>query len=158
VGAPDREVAATLRAMRGQTRSERQVLRNRAVLKRLPLLVGILVVLGLLQGDDRGGALLFWVMAAVIVPLACLPSLTIAPEGLIVVNLLPRRYLWDDIAEVEEHWGFYGPGLRLRLRDGSRKKVWAVMPGKGAWGAQWIDQTIEQVRTRWERETATSAR
>jgi hypothetical protein len=139
-------------------RGERQVLRNRAVLKRLPLVVGVFVVLGLLQGDDRGGALVFWVIAVVMVPLSFLPSLTIAPEGLIVVNLLPRRYLWADIADVEEHWGFYGPGLRLRLKDGSHKKVWAVMPGKGGWGAEWIAQTIEQVRARWARETATSAR
>jgi len=37
------------------------------------------------------------------VVLALRPSLTIAPEGLIVSNMLARRYLWDDIADVEDY-------------------------------------------------------
>jgi hypothetical protein len=140
--------------MPGHTRSERQVLRNPALMKRVPFLAGILVVLGFLQGEDQAGALIFWIGAAIAVVLACRPSLTIAPEGLIVSNMLARRYLWSEIADVESHWRFYGPALRLRLKDGSQKYAWAVMSGKGGWGDDWIEQTIGRVRARWQLKTA----
>jgi hypothetical protein len=139
--------------MLGQTRNERRVLRNPALMKRVPFLVGVLVVLGFLQ-DDRGSALIFWVGAAIAVVFAYRPSLTIAPEGLIVSNMLARRYLWNEIVEVDNHWRFYGPALCLRLHDGSKKYAWAVMSGKGGWGEDWIEQTIGRVRGRWQLETA----
>ena len=140
--------------MSSQTRSERQVLRNPAMMKRLPFLAGFLVVLGFLQGEDHTGALFFWIGAAICVVLALRPSLTIAPEGLIVSNMLARRYLWDDIADVEDYPRLYGSALRLALRDGSHKYAWAVMSGKGRFGADWIDQTIARVRARWQLEAA----
>jgi len=139
--------------MLSQTRKERRVLRNPAMMKRVPFLVGLLVVLGFGQ-DDLGGALIFWVGAPVAAVFACRPSLTIAPEGLIVSNMLARRYLWDEIADVECRWRIYGPALRLRLHDGSHKYAWAVTSGKAGWGGDWIEQTIGRVRERWQVKTA----
>jgi hypothetical protein len=58
---------------------------------------------------------------------------------------LPRRYLWDDIAAVERDWTFYGPALL-------RRRVNAEGLGgdarRGAYGARWIEQTIERVHDR----------
>ncbi len=136
--------------------NERKVLRNPALMKRLPFLVGLLVLLGFLQGDDYTGALIFWIGAALALLFGLRPSLTIAPEGLIVSNVLARRYLWDQIADVEDHPRLYGSALRLHLKDGSRKDAWAVMSGKGSFGADWIDQTIARVRRRWQLETTGS--
>jgi len=141
-----------------QTRSGRRVLRNPAMMKRLPFLACLLVLLGFLQGDDSGGALIFWIGAAIVVLFGLRPSLAIAPEGLIVSNMLARRYLWEDIADVENHPRMYGSALRLHLTNGKRKYAWAVMNGSGGWGADWIEQTIAQVRGRWESETAGSRR
>lgn len=137
---------------------ERQVLRNPALMKRVPFLAGFLVVLGFLEGDYTGGALILWIGAAFAVVFAVRPSVTIAPEGVIVSNMLARRYLWDEIADVESRYRYYGPALRLNLTDGSHKYAWAVASGKVGWGAGWIERSIAQVRERWLRERSSRSR
>jgi hypothetical protein len=144
--------------MNSQSGTAREVLRNPALMKRVPFLVGFLVVLGFLQGDDRGTAMIFWVAAAIALVFSVRPSLTIAPEGLIVSNMLARRYLWDDIIDIEDHPRLYGSTLRLQLKNGRPKYAWAVASGKGRWGADWIDETIARVRARWQLEATPSLR
>jgi hypothetical protein len=67
----------------------------------MPFVVGAFVGLGCVWAADQTGAWIFWILAPVALVVGVRPSLTSAPQGLIVTNLLPRRYLWEDIAAVE---------------------------------------------------------
>lgn len=119
----------------------------------IPAVVALFIA-GALVSRDSDSAGIFW-GGIVIAILAARPSVTIRPEGLTVSNVFPHRYGWDEITEVGMEYRSYYPILTLHLKDGGRKRVWAVAVGNGGFGSGWTAQTASRIRVRWEEETGT---
>ena len=103
-----------------------------------------------LTSADTAGAALYWT-AAVLALLSRVPSLKVTPEGLIVCNVWPRSYRWDEITGLEgpRHRGM----LLLHVAGGETKRVWAIGIFRAAIGSRWTHQTVRRIRARWERAT-----
>jgi hypothetical protein len=74
------------------------------------------------------------------------PRVIVDGGGLTVVNVLPRRLTWNEIASVQwrHRWG--NAGLSLLLADGTRVAAWAVLTN--GFGFEWAVAAHEEIEAR----------
>jgi Bacterial PH domain len=123
----------------------RRVLRNPTTLRNVAVLVPCLVVMGLWSGKTPG---LSFGGAALIALAGVWPRVVVDSGGLTVVNVLPRRLAWKDIAAVGWRHRWDRAGLFLVLADGRGLWAWGVLTN--GYGYGWTVDATNEIEASWQ--------
>jgi hypothetical protein len=95
--------------------------------------------------------------AAFLLLAAAWPRVIVDRGGLTVVNVLPHRVAWEDIAAVQWRHRWDRTGLFLVLADGRKLWAWGVLTDGYGDGAEWTEAAYRDLEARWRAASDRSA-
>jgi hypothetical protein len=125
------------------------VLRNPAMRWLTPLVVGFFAF-GALTARGGFDRVLFLAGIALVLAFVVRARVILTDAGPVVVNV--RRHLlpWNDIDDVNDDGGAYGPVLTFRMSDGRVIRAWGVGTGRGGSGREWVTRTTDEIFDLWQ--------
>jgi hypothetical protein len=132
------------------------VLRNPAMRWLAPLVIGFFAFGALTAGGgfDRG---LFLTGIALVLAYVWRARVILTDDGPVVVNVRRHLLLWNDIDDVNDDGGFYGPVLTFRMSDGRVIRAWGVGMGRGGFGREWVSKTTNEIFDLWQAKARAAA-
>jgi hypothetical protein len=116
-----------------------------------PLIIGFFAfgALTAANGFDRW---LFITGIAFVLAFFLRARVILTDQGPVVVNVRRRLLPWNEIDDVNDNGGFYGPVLTFRMSDGRVIRAWGVGTGRGGFGREWVSETTNEIFDLWRAE------
>jgi hypothetical protein len=128
---------------------QKVVLRNPAMRWLTPLVIGFFAF-GALTARGSFDRWLFLAGIALVLAFFLRARVILTDEGPVVVNVRRHLLAWNDIDDVNDNGGFYGPVLTFKMSDGRVIRAWGVGTGRGGFGGDWVSKATNDVFELWQ--------